>query len=180
MIPSTQLPLSRKISARTTRIAAAIVTQRSTGCRATPLAPKLMARSEHKRRRARKDVAARAVRGGSLRSKSAPTSSQKCEICGHAPRGRGLRGVPVGVLREGGRTRERAEVIGGLVQQEAADSALRIDRHLADGVDRQMIGVLVDAGDGEDLDRLGDVAEGVSPAGLVDDSVQIRDKRRRV
>jgi hypothetical protein len=49
-------------------------------------------------------------------------------------------------------------VVRLLVEKQATDRALWIDRHLADGIDRQVIGILVHANDGENLDRLGDVA----------------------
>jgi hypothetical protein len=62
------------------------------------------------------------------------------------------------MLGEGCRTSERTEVVGLLVHAQATDRMLWIDRHLADGVDRQVIGVLVNANDSENLDRLSDIA----------------------
>jgi hypothetical protein len=38
------------------------------------------------------------------------------------------------------------------------DRTLWVDRHLTNGVDRQVIGSLVQANDGENLDRLRDIA----------------------
>jgi hypothetical protein len=66
--------------------------------------------------------------------------------------------VPLRVLGKGCRTSKRTEVVRLLVEQQATDRALWIDRHLADGVDRQVIGTLVHANDGENLDWLSDVA----------------------
>jgi hypothetical protein len=62
------------------------------------------------------------------------------------------------VLGKGSCTSKRTEVVRHLVSQQATDRTLWIDRHLADGVDRQVIGSLVEANDGENLDRLRDVA----------------------
>lgn len=66
--------------------------------------------------------------------------------------------VPLRVLGKGCRTRKRTEVVRLLVEQQATDRALWIDRHLADGIDRKLICILVHANDGEDLDGLSDVA----------------------
>lgn len=66
--------------------------------------------------------------------------------------------VPLRVLRKGSCTSKRTEVVRLLVEQQTTNRALWVDRHLADGVDRQVIGILVHANDGENLDRLSDVA----------------------
>jgi hypothetical protein len=66
--------------------------------------------------------------------------------------------VPLRVLGEGGCASERTEVVGLLVHEQATNRVISIDRHLADGVDRQLLSVLVHANDSENLDGLGDVA----------------------
>jgi hypothetical protein len=66
--------------------------------------------------------------------------------------------IPLSVLGKGCRTSERTEVVRLLLEYQATDRSLWIDRHLADRVDRQVIGILVHANDGENLDRLSDVA----------------------
>ena len=48
--------------------------------------------------------------------------------------------------------------MGLLVHEQATNRVIWIDRHLADGVDRQLLGVLVHANDSENLDGLGNVA----------------------
>ena len=63
--------------------------------------------------------------------------------------------------------------MGLVVHEQAADGTLRIDRHLADGVDGEVVGGLVQANDGEDLDGLGDVAQYSPATGLVEHALEI-------
>jgi hypothetical protein len=84
------------------------------------------------------------------------------------------------VLGKGGCAGERTEVVRLLVQAQAADRVLWIDCHLADRVDRQMLGALVRANDRENLDRLSNVSQDLPPARLVKHSLEIRGERCRV
>ena len=68
-----------------------------------------------------------------------------------------LFGVPLRMLGEHCRAGQRTEVIGLLVPLQAPDRALKVDGHLADGIDRQVIEIVVDSNDRENLDRLDDV-----------------------
>ena len=88
--------------------------------------------------------------------------------------------VPLRLLGKGCRTSKRAEVVRLLVYQQATDRVLWIDRHLADGVDRQVIHAPVHANHGEDLDRLGDVAQDLPPARRIEHALEIRGERCRL
>jgi hypothetical protein len=68
--------------------------------------------------------------------------------------------VPLRVLGEGSRASERTEVVGLLVHEQATNRVIWIDRHLSDGVDRQVIGVLAHANDS------GGAEPGLGPAHL--------------
>src|SRR5437867_5510618 len=71
--------------------------------------------------------------------------------------------------RELSRARERAEEIGRAVIREPSGGALRVDGHMADGVDGELrLGRLADPDGGDELDRLADVAQVAAAAGLVD------------
>src|SRR5215217_6021511 len=69
-----------------------------------------------------------------------------------------LFGVPLRVLEKGCCTSKRTEVVRLLIQQQAPNCTLWIDSHLTNRVDRQVIGSLVHANDGEDFDRLRNIA----------------------
>jgi hypothetical protein len=77
------------------------------------------------------------------------------------------------VLRERRAARERAEVVRRLVDDEPADRPFRIDRHLAHGIDGEVVDAVIRADDREDLHRLGDVAQHLPAAGLVEHAVEI-------
>lgn len=55
-----------------------------------------------------------------------------------------------------------------LAHQQATDGAHRIDGHLTDGVDGQVVGSFVQANGGKNLDRLSDVAQDLPPTRLVE------------
>ena len=58
-------------------------------------------------------------------------------------------------------------------EHQATDRSFWIDRHLADRVHDKVNSILVHANDGEDLDRLSDVAQGLPPSRLVEHAVEV-------
>ena len=63
---------------------------------------------------------------------------------------------------------------------ESSGGVVRVDSHPADGVDRQRLSAqTADSRGREDLDGLGDVLQGLAPAGFVENSIELRDKARR-
>ena len=61
---------------------------------------------------------------------------------------------------------------------EASSGAIGIDRHSADGVDRQSVSTQTAKSQrGEYLDGFGDVLQGLTPAGFVEHSIEIGGRR---
>ena len=83
-------------------------------------------------------------------------------------------GEALGVAGERSGAGEGAEEVGRVFVHETACGVVRIDDHLADGVDRKpVVGSVALPDRGDELDGLANVAEGLAAARFVEDGVDV-------